>query len=102
MSFAASTYDVLAAVEKLRSSPGIHSTRIGATGGSRGGTAVMMAIAAPLSEVVLSEDRALRAVVAGYPWYGVQDALRKAQSLNVSIVTSQGASILPLQNDRMP
>lgn len=90
MSFAASTYDVLAAVEKLRHSPGIDSTRIGATGGSRGGTAVMMAIAAPLSEVVFGEDKAIRAVMAGYPWCGVQ--FNRPQ-------LAKGASLLVLHGD---
>ncbi|WP_339724408.1 prolyl oligopeptidase family serine peptidase [uncultured Paraglaciecola sp.] len=90
MSFAASTYDVLAAVQKLRHSAGIDSTRIGATGGSRGGTAVMMAIAAPLSEVVLGDGNGINTVVAGYPWCGVQFSRPQL---------AKGASLLVLHGD---
>lgn len=72
ISWATSAYDVLAAVKFLRARPDIDGTRIGATGGSRGGTAVMMAAAAPLSDAVLGAGQGLRAVVAGYPWCGTQ------------------------------
>jgi dienelactone hydrolase len=72
LSFAASAYDVLAAVKFLRTRKDIDAKRIGATGGSRGGTAVLMAETAPVSDAVLGPDNGLRAVVAGYPWCGVQ------------------------------
>ena len=91
LSFAASTYDVLAAVKKLRIDPQIDASRIGATGGSRGGTAVMMAIAAPLSNVVLGDGPEIRAVMAGYPWCGVQFQQPK-------LVT--GASLLVMHGDK--
>jgi dienelactone hydrolase len=71
-SFAASAYDTFAAVKWLRTKKGIDGRRIGATGGSRGGTAVMMAFSAPLSDAVLGRGQGLRAVLAGYPWCGVQ------------------------------
>ena len=72
ISWATSAYDVLASVKWLRTRSDIDSARIGATGGSRGGTAVMMAAAAPLSDAVLGAGKGLRAVVAGYPWCGTQ------------------------------
>ena len=72
ISWASSAYDVLAAVKWLRTRSGIEGARIGATGGSRGGTAVMMAAAAPLSDAVLGAGKGLRAVVAGYPWCGTR------------------------------
>jgi dienelactone hydrolase len=72
ISWATTSYDVLAAVRFLRARSDIDGTRIGATGGSRGGTAVMMAAAAPLSDAVLGAGKGLRAVVAGYPWCGTQ------------------------------
>ncbi|MFX8856598.1 prolyl oligopeptidase family serine peptidase, partial [Acinetobacter baumannii] len=43
LTFAASAYDVLAAAKYLRARKDIDPARVGATGGSRGGTAVMMA-----------------------------------------------------------
>lgn len=91
LTWAASAYDVLAGVKYLRTRKEIDPTRIGATGGSRGGTAVMMAVAAPISNAVLGDDKGLRAVVAGYPWCGVQ--FRSAQ-------IAKGASLLILQGDR--
>lgn len=91
LSFAASTYDVLAAVVKLRHDPRIDASRIGATGGSRGGTAVMMAIAAPLSKVVLGDGPEIRAVMAGYPWCGVQFHQPKLV---------KGASLLVMHGDK--
>lgn len=72
LSFAASAYDVLASVKFLRTRKDIDAKRIGATGGSRGGTAVLMAETAPVSDAVLGAGNGLRAVVAGYPWCGVQ------------------------------
>lgn len=91
LTFAASAYDVLAGVKYLRTRKEIDPTRIGATGGSRGGTAVMMAVAAPISNAVLGEDKGLRAVMAGYPWCGVQF---------MSAQIAKGASLLILQGDR--
>jgi len=71
-SFAASAYDALVGVKFLRTQSAIDAKRIGATGGSRGGTAVMMALSAPLSNTVLGAGNGMRAVLAGYPWCGVQ------------------------------
>ena len=91
LSFAASAYDVLAAAQFLRGRGDMDGRRLGATGGSRGGTAVLMAETAPLSDIVLGKGRGLRAVVAGYPWCGVQ--FRSGH-------LAAGASLLVLSGDR--
>ena len=71
-SFAASTWDVFAAMLALERESGIDPTRIGAMGYSRGGVSVLQAAARPLAEVALGPGRALRAVLAGWPWCGYQ------------------------------
>lgn len=89
-SFAASAYDVLAATQALRNLPDVDGQRIGATGGSRGGTAVLMAAMRPMSDTVLGPGRGLRAIVGGYPWCGVQFW---------SARLAQGTSLLVMQGD---
>lgn len=89
--WAASAYDVLAALTYLQSRPEIDPKRIGAAGSSRGGTAVMMAAAAPFSNAVVRHKQGLKAVVAGYPWCGTQ--FRSAR-------LARGASLLLMQGDR--
>ena len=70
--WAASVYDVIAATQYLRTRRDIDGNKIGALGGSRGGTAVMMAASRPISERLLGKNKGLRFVVAGYPWCGTQ------------------------------
>lgn len=91
LSWAASTYDVIAATRFLRSQRGVDANRIGAAGSSRGGTAVMMAAMRPLSDKLLGPKLGLRAIVAGYPWCGTQ--FRNAR-------LAHGASLLLLSGDR--
>lgn len=91
LTWTASAYDVLAATKYLRSRHDIDPARIGALGGSRGGTAVMMAVAAPFSDAILGKGKGLRAAVAGYPWCGTQ--FRSAR-------LATGASLLVLHGDR--
>lgn len=91
LSWAASSYDVIAATRFLRSQGGIDKGRIGALGSSRGGTAVMMAATRPLSDVFLGPNQGLRAVVAGYSWCGTQ--FRNAR-------LARGASLHLLSGDR--
>jgi dienelactone hydrolase len=71
-SFAASSYDVLAAAAYLATLPEIDRAHIGALGYSRGGTAVIQAAVAPLANAVLGERISLRAVAAAWPWCGYQ------------------------------
>lgn len=72
LTWAASTYDVVAGVKLLRSLPGINPRRIGAVGSSRGGTAVMLAASRPISDRFLGANGGLATAVAGYPWCGTQ------------------------------
>lgn len=71
-SFAASTYDVFAAMRALEQQPAIDAGRLGAMGYSRGGIAVIQASITPLVQAALGPAKALRAVVAGWPWCGYQ------------------------------
>jgi dienelactone hydrolase len=71
-SFAASSYDVLAAAKYLATLPEIDGAHIGALGYSRGGTAVLQAAVSPLANAVLGEGVSLRAVAAAWPWCGYQ------------------------------
>ena len=69
-SFAASAWDVLATVKHLASLPEIDSTRIGAQGHSRGGSAVFTAACTHFSNAI--DAPKLRGVYAAYPWSGQQ------------------------------
>lgn len=89
--WAAGAYDVLAAFAYLRVRPEIDPKRIGAAGSSRGGTAVMMAAAAPFYEAIAGRKRGLKAVVTGYPWCGTQ--FRSAR-------LARGTGLLLMQGDR--
>ncbi len=71
-SFAASAYDVLAALTVLAARPEIDATRIGAQGHSRGGSAVLTAATRRFADAVLGEGQGLRAILPAYPWSGHQ------------------------------
>jgi dienelactone hydrolase len=71
-SFAASAFDVLAAVAALARMPGVDAARIGAQGHSRGGSAVLTAAMRRFADKVLPPGPRLRAVYAAYPWCGHQ------------------------------
>ena len=72
-SFAASAWDVLATARALAGRDDMDSTRIGAQGHSRGGSAVL---SAACMTPLVGPDRSpsLRAVYAAYPWSGMQFA----------------------------
>ena len=91
LSWAASTYDVGAAFQYLLTRPDVDDNAIGAVGSSRGGTAVMMAAMEPISRVLRRNGHRLRAVVAGYPWCGVQ--FRNAR-------LTAGTTLLAMSGDR--
>jgi len=74
VSFAAATWDVFAAIRALELQPDIDATRLGAMGYGRSGVAVLQAAIRPLAEAALGSGKALRAVVAGWPWCGYQFA----------------------------
>jgi dienelactone hydrolase len=100
-SFAASAYDVLAAAERLESVPSVDPTRLGAMGYSRGGFAVLMAASKQFATAVLgSQKPPLRAVLAGWPWCGMQ--FRNATTTNTAVrlsLADQDDWTSPLQCD---
>lgn len=71
-SFAASAFDVLAALKVLASAPEIDAGRIGAQGHSRGGSAVINAAMTPFASALMNAGPRLRGVYAAYPWSGQQ------------------------------
>jgi dienelactone hydrolase len=71
-SFAASTWDVFAAMHRLREEPGVNTNALGAMGYSRGGISVIQAAMKPLAQVALLGMAPLKAVLAGWPWCGYQ------------------------------
>ena len=71
-SFAASAFDVAAAVHVLAKRPEIDPQRIGLQGHSRGGSAVLTAVTRRFCEAVHDRDLHVRAVLAAYPWSGHQ------------------------------
>jgi dienelactone hydrolase len=87
--FAASTYDIFAAMRALEREPDIDATRIGAMGYSRGGLAVLQAALTPIASAALGPDKALRAVLAGWPWCGVQFAAPHTAPTAVRFVVAE-------------
>jgi dienelactone hydrolase len=71
-SFAASAYDVAAAVKVLATRPEIDPRGIGLQGHSRGGSAVLTAVTRRFCEAVHDRALCVRAVLAVYPWSGHQ------------------------------
>jgi dienelactone hydrolase len=71
-SFAASGYDVLAALKVLAARPEIDAARIGAQGHSRGGSAVLTAAARVFADAIVGRGAGLAGVLAAYPWCGHQ------------------------------
>ena len=90
LSWAASTYDVAAAFRYLLTRRDIDPDAISAVGSSRGGTAVMMAAMEPVSNALMGRAHRLQAIVAGYPWCGVQ--FRNAR-------LTKGTALLMLSGD---
>ncbi len=71
-SFAASAFDVAAAVKVLAARPEIDPRRIGLQGHSRGGSAVLTAVTRRFCEAIHTGALGVRAVLAAYPWCGHQ------------------------------
>ncbi|MFP6662861.1 MAG: prolyl oligopeptidase family serine peptidase [Deltaproteobacteria bacterium] len=71
-SFAASAFDVLAALRVLGEHAAIDATRIAAQGHSRGGSAILMASMRRFADAILGEGKGLVAAYAAYPWCGQQ------------------------------
>ena len=73
-SFAASAFDVLAALRVLAAHEAIDADRISAQGHSRGGSAVLTAAVRSFADPIVGNDLALAGVYAAYPWCGHQFA----------------------------
>ena len=71
-SFAASAFDVLAALRVLHNRPQIDSKRISAQGHSRGGSAVLTAAVRTFVDPILGSEYSLKSIYAVYPWCGHQ------------------------------
>lgn len=94
-SFAASAWDVLAAVQTLAGNKKIDANRIGAQGHSRGGAAVLSA--ATLARLT-DFDGSLAGVYAAYPWSGQQFLNPHVGGTKVrSIIGDQDEWCLPQQ-----
>jgi dienelactone hydrolase len=70
-SFAASTYDVVAALQVLATESRVDRERISAQGHSRGGSAVLAAAVRTFADRVVG-DLSFAGVYAAYPWCGQQ------------------------------
>ena len=71
-SFAASAFDVLAALRVLAAHEAVDADRISAQGHSRGGSAVLTAAVRCFADPIVGEDVAFAGVYAVYPWCGHQ------------------------------
>ena len=83
-SFAASAYDVLAAVRTIADDPRIDAAHIGAQGHSRGGSAVLTAATSRFADAASADGPRLHGILAAYPWSGHQftnPAIGKTQAL---------------------
>jgi dienelactone hydrolase len=73
-SFAASAFDVLAALRVLADLDAIDADRISAQGHSRGGSAVLTAAVRSFADPIVGDGLALAGAYAVYPWCGHQFA----------------------------
>ena len=71
-SFAASAFDVLAALKILQRRDDLDPSRIAAQGHSRGGSAITTAAHRRFADPIVGPDTGLAAVYAVYPWCGQQ------------------------------
>jgi dienelactone hydrolase len=87
-SFAASAYDVLAAMAVLAADERVDARRITAQGHSRGGAAVIMAAMRPFAQPIVG-NLALAGAYAAYPWCGQQFARPAVGSTVVRAIIGQ-------------
>ena len=71
-SFAASAFDVLAALKALVGHSGVDLAQVSAQGHSRGGSAATIAAMRRFADPIVGPDMALAGVYAVYPWCGIQ------------------------------
>ncbi len=84
-SFAASAYDVVAALRLLTADQRVDPQRIAAQGHSRGGAAVIIATMRPFVDAVVG-DTGFAGVYAAYPWCGQQFQHPKAGTTTVRAI----------------
>jgi dienelactone hydrolase len=72
LSWAASVFDIVAAIEAVAENPLLDRGRIGLIGSSRGGFAVLTAMMPQVGSRFLPRGTAIVAGFAGYPWCGLQ------------------------------
>tara|TARA_B110000014_G_C20060656_1_gene552337 strand:- start:87 stop:1046 length:960 start_codon:yes stop_codon:yes gene_type:complete len=71
-SFAASAFDVLAALRVLCEYPNVDANRISAQGHSRGGSAVLTAAVRTFADAIVGPKYTFKGIYAVYPWCGHQ------------------------------
>ncbi len=96
-SFAASSFDVLAALAVLADYQAIDSERISAQGHSRGGSAVFTAAMRRFAEPIVGDGVALAGVYAVYPWCGHQFADPEVGSTRVRAIVGDRDDWLSVQ-----
>ena len=96
-SFAASSFDVLAALVVLADHQAIDSERISAQGHSRGGSAVFTAAMRRFAEPIVGDGVVLAGVYAVYPWCGHQFADPEVGSTRVRAIVGDRDDWLSVQ-----
>ena len=95
-SFAASAFDVLAALRVLAAHDAVDADRICAQGHSRGGTAVMIAAMRAFADPIVG-DLSLAGVYVVYPWCGHQFARPDVGSTRIRAIVGERDDWLSVQ-----
>jgi len=88
-SFAASAFDVLAALRTIREHPQIDPTRISAQGHSRGGAAILTAAIRAFADPIVGPECVFKSIYAVYPWCGHQFATPYVGSTRVRAIVGE-------------
>ncbi len=96
-SFAASAFDVLAALRVLHERPEIDSNRISAQGHSRGGSAVLTAAMRAFVNPILGSEYSFKSVYAVYPWCGHQFVSPNVGSTRIRAIVGECDDWLSVQ-----
>ena len=97
LGFAASSFDVLAALTVLADYQAIDSELISAQGHSRGGSAVFTAATRHFADPIVGDGVALAGVYAVYPWCGHQFANPEVGSTCVRAIVGDRDDWLSVQ-----
>lgn len=96
-SFAASAFDVLAALRALGKHSQIDADRISAQGHSRGGTAVLMSAMRTFADPIVGSERSFRGVYAVYPWCGHQFSIPNTGETKIRAIVGERDDWLSVQ-----